>query len=252
MGGSTELKLRTHIACIFGVCDVTVCLTSFYRKMFGWYDDPFFWGMRPARYYYQPRHSFVDRYLASVERRLAQLLDEELDYPGYSIDVDRKAQQLQHQMDKDAADHSEAKEKARAEARAQYNDEPEPAKPAPVRRPAPTPFSSYFYESRSSFNGRDRVEEHREKVTDQDGLVHTTLRRRLGDRWYEVESHTDKDGRNTSKETWHNVPEEQIEAFKKEWSEKHGEKYAALGSETPAVEDKSGDKKGEEEKKTEA
>ena len=215
--------------------------------MFGYYDeDPFFWGFAPRHYYhYQPRQSFMDRYMSAVERRLAQLLDEELGYPGYSIDVDRRARQLQRQMDHDAQDHSEAKEKARAEARAQYNDEPEPPRPALTRRlPPPQPFGSYFYESRSSFNGKDHVEEHREKVTDQDGIVHTTLRRRLGDRWYEVESHTDKDGKSTSKETWHNVPEDQIEAFKKEWSEKHGEKYAALDSQaTPAVEHKPEEKK---------
>ena len=102
-----------------------------------------------------------------------------------------------------------------------------------------SPRQSYFYQSRSTYNGHDYVEEHRERVTDADG-EHTTLRRRLGDRWYETETHTDKDGKSTSKETWHNVPEESIEAFKKEWDEKHGEKYAAVKHEVspPAVEHK--------------
>ena len=155
--------------------------------MFGWYDDPFFWGHRPRQYYYYtPRQSFMDRYLANVERRLAEMLDEELDYPGYSIDIDRRARQLQHQMNEDAKDHSETKEKAKAEARAQYNEgEEHPSKPEEkrvVRQPRRIPFGSYFYESRSAYNGHDFVEEHREKVTGQDGVVHTTTRRRLGDR----------------------------------------------------------------------
>ena len=173
------------------------------------------------------------------------MLDEELDYPGYSIDIDRRARQLQHQMNEDAKDHSETKEKAKAEARAQYNEgEEHPSKPEEkrvVRQPRRSPFGSYFYESRSAYNGHDFVEEHREKVTGQDGVVHTTTRRRLGDRWYETETHTDKEGKSTSKETWHNVSEDQIEAFKKEWSEKHGQKYQAIAhdsSATPSEENK--------------
>ena len=221
--------------------------------MFGFYEDPFFWGYRPRQYYYYtPRQSFMDRYLANVERRLAEMLDEELDYPGYSIDIDRRARALQQQMNKDAQDHSEAHEKAKAEAKAQYNDPKDeaaaPPKPAPQRQPRRLPFGNYFYESRSSYNGHDFVEEHRERVTGEDGVVHTTMRRRLGDRWYENETHTDKEGKSTSKETWHNVPEDQIEAFKKEWSEKHGQKYEAIASDapaTPAVEHKPEEEKKE-------
>ena len=83
-------------------------------------------------------------------------------------------------------------------------------------------------------------------MTDDDGSVHTTTRRRLGDRWYEQETHTDKDGKSTSKETWHNVPEESIESFKSEWSAKHGLKYEGSSAEAPspsapAVEGKSAD-----------
>jgi hypothetical protein len=70
-------------------------------------------------------------------------------------------------------------------------------------------------------NGRDYVEEHREKVTGADGETRIATRRRLGDRWYEKEIHVDKDGKKTERETWHNVNDEEIEAFKLEWSEKH-------------------------------
>jgi hypothetical protein len=45
--------------------------------------------------------------------------------------------------------------------------------------------------------------------------------RRLGDQWHENEVHVDKDGKKTERETWHNVGDSEIEAFKHDWSEKH-------------------------------
>jgi hypothetical protein len=75
--------------------------------------------------------------------------------------------------------------------------------------------------TRSRFDGRDYVEEHREKVTGADGETRTATRRRLGDRWYENEIHVDKEGKRTERETWHNVGDEDIDKFKLEWSDKH-------------------------------
>jgi hypothetical protein len=66
------------------------------------------------------------------------------------------------------------------------------------------------------------------KVTGADGETRIATRRRLGDRWYENEVHVDKDGKKTERETWHNVGDSEIEAFKQEWSEKH-ESKAKIG-----------------------
>jgi hypothetical protein len=71
------------------------------------------------------------------------------------------------------------------------------------------------------FDGRDYVVEHREKVTGADGETRIATRRRLGDRWYENEVHVYKDNKKTEREIWHNVGDEDIEAFKLEWSEKY-------------------------------
>ena len=79
----------------------------------------------------------------------------------------------------------------------------------------------------STYNGKDYVEEHREKITDSNGNVHLITKRRLGDRWYESESKSDESGKITSKEIWHNVPDDAIEQFKLEWAEKHTEKYSS-------------------------
>jgi hypothetical protein len=50
--------------------------------------------------------------------------------------------------------------------------------------------------------------------------------------------HVDKDGKKTERETWHNVGDEDIEAFKHEWSEKHkpkGEIGCAAAESAPSV-----------------
>jgi hypothetical protein len=90
----------------------------------------------------------------------------------------------------------------------------------------------YISHTRTSFNGQDYVEEHREKMTGSDGETRIATRRRLGDRWYENEVVIDKDGKKNERETWHNVGDDDIEAFKLEWSEKQSDK-AALKSSTP-------------------
>lgn len=92
-------------------------------------------------------------------------------------------------------------------------------KEAPQQEERQFSFSS-FRQSRRGGAAGELVEEHRERVVRGDGSVHTVTRRQLGDRWYVHESHSTKDGESSSKETWHNVPEDAIESFKSEWEEK--------------------------------
>ena len=199
--------------------------------MFGYYGDPYWVYRRPRLYY--PRRNFVDRYLAAVEDALGDLFEADRCAEACS----GKEEQAQAKPEGEEKGTCEGKDKAESEVK-------------PVQKPKRlvAPRQSYFYESRSRYDGHDYVEEHRERVSDADG-EHTTLRRRLGDRWYETETHTDKDGKSTSKETWHNVGEDDIESFKAEWEAKHGQKYAPVKDETtsaPAVEHKPEEPKKEE------
>ena len=213
--------------------------------MFGYFDDPFYYGYRPM--YYRPRISAFDRYMAHVAQRLEGLFDDDLSFRRPRFDFKATKEALEHAMRHDAESEGETQDKAAGEAKAQEDCKAPAAKPKQEKRSLP--YRGYFYESRSSYNGKDYVEEHRERVRGEDGSVHTTTRRRLGDRWYENEIHTDKDGKSTSKETWHNVPEDKIEKFKDEWSAKHSLKHE--GSEaTPSVDDKSTEKPKEEEPST--
>ena len=97
----------------------------------------------------------------------------------------------------------------------------------------PQTFSSRVVRSVAR-RGDELVEEHLERVTKEDGSVHVTTRRQIGDRWYVHESHSDRDGVRNTKETWHNVSEGEIDSFKKEWEAMHGR--GIEHEETPAIE----------------
>jgi hypothetical protein len=94
----------------------------------------------------------------------------------------------------------------------------EPAKQA-VRQPIVS-LRQLISHTRLTFNSRDCVEEHREKVTGSGGETRIGTRRRLGDRWYENEVCTDKEGKRTERKTWHSDGDEDIDRFKLEWNEK--------------------------------
>ena len=187
--------------------------------MFGFFDDPFDYMYRPRYYRYGTRPSMFDRYLS-------RLLARDLLY-GFDDSDDgepEREQERERESEKKEEDEEKKSEK-KEEKKVEGNHK----------------GRSYFYESRSSRRGNDFVEEHRERVEDEDG-VHVTTRRRLGDRWYENEMHTDKEGKQWSKETWHNVPEDQIERFKAEWTEKHSLQHRST---TPALESSEAESKKE-------
>lgn len=185
--------------------------------MFGFFDEP--------RYYmYRTRPSFFDRYMQSVERRLAHMLDTEIFDARQIAEFEKNFKELE-----DSVEHDEAEKKPAEGEKNEAQEHPEPKKEHPL------PYQEFVFESHTTRNGKELVEEHRERVTDTDGSVHVATKRRLGNRWYVNETHTNKDGKSFSKETWHNVSEDQMEHFKREWSLKnaHALKH---DSTPPAVE----------------
>lgn len=156
----------------------------------------------------RPGFTFFDRYLASVERRLARMLDQEMLDAKQIAELEKNLRELEDSVEKG----SDSQQSNNSETH-ELSKEAKPVKKLPYR--------GYFFQSHTTRNGNDVVEEHRQRVTGEDGSVHVTTRRRLGDKWYECETHTDKDGKSTNKETWHNVADDQIDSFKKEWADKH-------------------------------
>lgn len=75
----------------------------------------------------------------------------------------------------------------------------------------------YYFEKHSKFDGEKIVEEQKERKIDSEGKIHQTLKRSLGDQWYQTEQIKDEEGKTTVKESWHNVSENEIENFKQKW-----------------------------------
>ncbi|OHS94652.1 hypothetical protein TRFO_39211 [Tritrichomonas foetus] len=81
-------------------------------------------------------------------------------------------------------------------------------------------FSSF---KQSFMKGPHMIEEVRERSCDSStGITREITKRRLGNKWVEIEEETGKDGNTKTKETWHNVSEDQTEEFKKLWEEHRG------------------------------
>ena len=100
-----------------------------------------------------------------------------------------------------------------------------------------------------NFNGNEKFEEIREQTTDGEKTYVSKIKR-IGNRWVQVDEVVDKEGKKTTKETWHNVGEDEIDAFENEWSLRRG--IEAIGSKSeqkPAIKSENNETK-EENKET--
>jgi hypothetical protein len=193
--------------------------------MFTLFHDPFYYG--PTYWFQQPRYqrrqSLFERYLDALDQQFFSILK-------------GNASELLGLENENVADKSKTPSSAQSSEPTPSSSPPPPPTPTPDAKPkstdsVPDPIcqvpqyrQQYVSHTRSTFNGRDYVEEHQEKVMGADGKTRIATRRRLGDRWYENEVHVDKDGKKTERETWHNVGDEDIEALKLEWSKKYQSK----------------------------
>ena len=102
---------------------------------------------------------------------------------------------------------------------------------APKQTETSKTFSSI---KRSFMNGPHMIEEVRERSVDSaKGEKREVTTRRLGNKWVQIESVTDKDGNKNTTERWHNVSEKQEEEFKKKWEEHRGKfGFESLNDET--------------------
>jgi hypothetical protein len=209
--------------------------------MFSLFADPFYY--RPAYRYrlafnpfaYARATDIFDRYLDAFENQFfAALADDRsqmqdnprADAPEAPVAPAPAADAKQPESSETTAPPQNPEQsQAQTQAQAQVQSESQTQRGS---RQSPQAYGrQYVFQKRATWDGQNYVEEHRERVKGHDGESRTVVRRRLGDRWYENETHTDKDGKTTERETWHNVADDQIDNFKLEWSQKHSEKPEA-------------------------
>jgi hypothetical protein len=202
--------------------------------MFTLFNDPFYY--RPTYWiqnpWYSRRKSLFERYLDALDQRFFSILTDDA---AQLLELENQAKQENPpttENPKIEAKPADPKIEAKPDdAKTDQKTDEQSVQPK-VR--SPWYGRQYISHTKTTFNGENYVEEHREKVTGSDGETRIATRRRLGDRWYENETHIDKDGKKSERETWHNVPDEDIEKFKLEWSQNQNCKEKLNCSDTTA------------------
>jgi hypothetical protein len=199
--------------------------------MFSLFADPF--GFRRPLYSYGYRYAYdpfsyarvtdiFDRYIDAFERRLFADLDLDSNQQSpESLKSPETPASLDSSTPREGSESSESPQTSKPTTSTEPAESPEPTQSIKQVKPQRVVTRQAVYQTKSSFDGHNYVEEHRKRVTGHDGEVRTVIRRRLGNRWYETETHRDKEGKETERETWHNVADDEIEGFKEEWSRKH-------------------------------
>jgi hypothetical protein len=175
-----------------------------------WYYRPAYWLDHP-RFWRGP--SLIERYLDALDDRFFSLLDED---PAELLGLESETPASKPEPSSAQSNTTTPGENVTA-----ATTDPKAENVTSGPKQAAKPISQYVSHTKSRFNGRDYVEEHREKVIGSDGDTRIATRRRLGDRWCESQVHIDKDGKKTERETWHNVAEDQMDKFNLEWNERH-------------------------------
>ena len=228
--------------------------------MFGLFNDPF------GGFGYAPRHvvraydPFFGYYYKPVRRNYDPFGINSLG--AYMHAMDQAFNQMFGYYDDEEEEKSEVPKKENQEEPKAELKEETPKTEEKVEKKAPVQKAQKVqkkeqqqYWSRSSVfssHSKGGIEEIREKTYDsKTGETIESQTRRIEDRWCRIDTTTDKEGVSKSKETWHNVADDEMEHFKKEWVSRRG--LNSKPQNTKAIEEKKDEKKedNKEEKKPE-
>ncbi|KAH0806826.1 cysteine protease [Histomonas meleagridis] len=202
--------------------------------MFGYFTDPFYdpFEYRPIRIY----HPFnaMNRYFNNLEHRLNSLFADAFDEEfNNMIEQDKPKEEKEQKEQKEEKPKEETQQKI-------------------VKKNENYIPQNYYrtYSSQRYFNGNEKFEEIREQTNDGDKTYISKIKR-IGNRWVQVDEVVDKEGKKTTKETWHNVGEDEIDAFENEWSLRRGiEAIGSKNEEKPAIKSENTEKKEEPKEET--
>ena len=207
--------------------------------MFGYFEDPFYepyFGYRPVRIYHP--FNVMNRYFNNLEHRLnslfADAFEEELNnmIEDKSNTKDEQKEQKEEKPEEKSEDKKDLKENEKKN---------ENYKPLIYGR---------SYSSQRMYNGNEKFEEIREQTNDGEKTYITKIKR-IGNRWVQIDDVIDKEGKKITKETWHNVGENEIDSFENEWSLRRGIQEIGSKNEKPAIKTEVKEEKKEEPKEEE-
>ena len=189
--------------------------------MFGYnpfYDDYYYY--RPIRVY-NPFNS-MSRYMTRLEDRMNSIFNDIFEEEFYNALEDKSKEN-----DKGNKGNKENKENKESEISKEVKEtQRNIVKSKEEEKEKEKPESNYYYKTFSttrnySHNGKDKFEEIREQTSDGNNTYISKIKR-IGNRWVQVDEVVDKEGKKTTKETWHNISENEIESFEDEWNLRKG------------------------------
>jgi len=215
---------------------------SFYNPFF---DDEDYYYYRPMRIYHP--FGLMDRYINNVERRMnsvfSNIFEEEL---NNMLENNYENQEEVHKKEEVKKEEPKKEEPKKEESENNFKkDLKETQKRIVQNRYVPHNYCK-SYSTQSVYRNNEKFEEIREQ-TIQDDKTYITKIKRIDNRWVQVDEVIDKDGKKTSKETWHNVGEDEIDSFNDEWSLRRGIEGKSK-EEVPSIKSEQKEDKKEEKK----
>lgn len=202
--------------------------------MFGYFRNPFydpFMEYRPIRIYHP--FNVMQRYFVNLEHRLNSLFAD-----VFNEEYNNMIEQDKSKENKEQKEQEKPKEeqKEQPEENEFKKDLKETQKKIVKKNENYKPQNYYkTFSSQRYFNGNEKFEEIREQTSDGDKTYVSKIKR-IGNRWVQVDEIVDKEGKKTTKETWHNVSEDEIDTFENEWSLRRGiEAIGSKNEEKPAI-----------------
>lgn len=191
--------------------------------MFGYnpfYDDYYYY--RPLRVY-NPFNS-MSRYMNRLEDRMNSIFSDLFEEEFYkAFETQSKSKSKENKENKEnQKDNKENKESEISKEIKETQQNIVKSKEEEKRQLTP----NYYYKTYSTtrnycHNGKDKFEEIREQTSDGDKTYISKIKR-IDNRWVQVDEVIDKEGKKTTKETWHNISENEIESFENEWNLRKG------------------------------
>ncbi|EAX90041.1 cysteine protease, putative [Trichomonas vaginalis G3] len=210
--------------------------------MFDWFDEPIVYYRRFA-----PMRSgvfdYMSRWMDSVDRAMEEEFGD-----FYDAFTRRDVPRYEMIEDDNEKKHSKKNNKKNAKSKPKKVEKHEEEEEFEEKSESEEEIPQYYSISSSIYTGSDGIQHiHREEVDSKSGLRKVVDTKRIGNKSLTIHEVTDKDGKVETHQTIKNIREDELEDFKKKWSEYKVPERSSL----PEPEKKSKKETKNDEKKSE-
>ena len=155
---------------------------------------------KPIRIYHP--FNLITEYFNNLENRMNSIFQEE-----FNNMIENKSKE-ENKSNENKEEENKSKENKEENKNKEIKTKEEIKKPE---------IYSKIYSIKNLIKNNQKFEEIREIITDEDKTYNIKIKR-IGNRWVQIDNIINKEGKKITKETWHNVSEDEINKFEEEWS----------------------------------